>query len=199
MVSRRTFWGRVCTFFAATLLSSTVFAQSLSERLNELGPEGTSLATQVGIWDVTETVWATPDAKPVVKKGVAVRRRIGSLLQETLHPGNDLSEATISRIDYLSFNRVEGRWDYVSMDMRDPLGIMPAASFERDPSNRIEVVFAPFSVPGNGAAVSGQMLRMNTIIETSKDGSNVKNQYFILADGMGRKWLAHRYAYARRS
>jgi hypothetical protein len=200
MVARRKFLGSVSMLLAATLLiSSVVDAQSLSDKLNELGPEGRSLAAQAGVWDVTETEWATPDAKPTVTKGVAVRRIIGSVLQETLHPGNDPSDATTSRIDYLSFNRIEGRWNYVSMDMRDPLGIMTANSFERDPANRIEVVFAPFALPGNGSAVSGQMLRMNTIIETSSNGNSVKNQYFILADGTGRKWLAHRYAYTRRS
>jgi hypothetical protein len=199
MVARRKFLGSVSMLLAVTLLiSSVVDAQSLSDKLNELGPEGHSLAAQAGVWDVTETEWATPDAKPIVTKGVAVRRMIGSVLQETLHPGNDLSDAAISRIDYLSFNRIEGRWNYVSMDMRDPLGIMTANSFERDPANRIEVVFAPFALPGNGSAVSGQMLRMNTIIETSSNGNSVKNQYFILADGVGRKWLAHRYAYTRR-
>lgn len=165
---------------------------------NELGPEGRSLAAQVGIGDVTETVWATPDAKPVITKGVAVRRMIGSLLQETLHPADDLSDKAISRIDYLSFNRMEGHWNYVSMDTRAPVGIMSANSFDRDPIGRIQVTFAPFAVPGNDPAVIGQLLRMDKLIETHGDGNSTKDQHFILADGTGRKWLAHRYAYTRR-
>jgi hypothetical protein len=178
-------------------------ARTPVETLNELGPEGRALLAQTGEWDVTETVWATPGATPVVTKGVAVRRMVGPLLEETLYQGadpeHDLSEKAISRIDYLSFNRLEGRWNYVSMDIRAPVGIMTADSFDRDPANRIELTFLPFAYPGTGPAVTGQLLRMDEIVETHGDGSTIKEQHFMLADGVGKKWLAHRYAYTRRA
>jgi hypothetical protein len=178
-------------------------AQSSPAELTALGPEGRALAAQVGVWDVTETVWATPDAKPVVTGGVAVRRMIGPLLEETLYQGTQgrdepLSDSAISRVDYLSFNRLEGRWNYVSMDVRAAVGIMTANSFERDPATRIQVTFEPFANPGNGPVATGQLLRMDQTIETPDMNSTVKNQHFVLADGTGRKWLAHRYTYTRR-
>ncbi|MET0256432.1 MAG: DUF1579 family protein [Luteibacter sp.] len=178
-------------------------AQSSPAELAELGPEGRALAAQVGVWDVTETVWATPDARPVVTTGVAVRRMIGPLLEETLYQGMSSSDGTlpdraISRIDYLSFNRLEGRWNYVSMDVRAAVGIMTANSFERDPASRVQVTFLPFAMPGNGPVATGQLLRMDEVIEAPDRNSTVKDQHFVLADGTGRKWLAHRYAYTRR-
>lgn len=184
---------------AAVGMPGAASAQREPDDLNAWGAEARELSDQEGVWDVTETVWASPDAKPVVTKGVAVRRMIGSLLEETLHPANNLSDKAVTRIDYLSFNRLEGRWNYVSMDVRAAVGIMTANSFERDPSRRIQVIFLPFAVPPMGAATTGQLLRMDEVIETVSKNETRKDQHFALADGTGRMWLAHRYVYVRRS
>ncbi len=42
------------------------------------------------------------------------------------------------------------------------------------------------------------MLRMTQTITYSEPDQDVKDQYFLLADGTGAKWLAHRYEYKRR-
>jgi len=173
-----------------------------STRMNQLGPENGRSAARAGTWTVTETVWDTPGSAPKVTRGqVAERRMVGAMLQETLLDHNDAKEEIV-RMDYLSFNRVEGRWEYVSMDTRAPVGIMTAQSHgrgdvERD-GERIEVVFQPFAVAGAGQAVSGQMLRMRQDIITLSADRDIKNQYFTLADGTGTEWLAHRYEYARK-
>jgi len=170
-----------------------------ADRMNELGPQNGALEKQAGLWDVTQTVWVTPGAAPVTTTGlVAERRMIGSVLQEILHPASDRSGNSIKRIDYLSFNRAEARWDYVSMDMRAPVGIMSAWSFDRDPGERIRVIFQPFALAGDKAAVSGQMLRMDEVIARQGPNHNTKDQHFILADATGTAWLAYRYAYVRR-
>lgn len=44
-------------------------ANSAAEHLNELGPENAAMAAYVGLWDVTETVWASPDGDPVTTTG----------------------------------------------------------------------------------------------------------------------------------
>ncbi|HVI53683.1 MAG TPA: hypothetical protein VM621_01370 [Luteibacter sp.] len=185
---------------AATLLfPAHASTQQEPEDLNAWGVEARALATQVGVWDVTETVWPSPGAKPTVTHGVALRRMIGSLLEETLHVSDDLSDKTVSRIDYLGFNRLEGRWNYVSMDTRvAAVGIMTANSFERDPTNRIQVTFLPFAMPGSASTGVGQLLRMDEVIQTVSADETRKDQHFILADGTARQWLAHRYVYVRR-
>ena len=172
---------------------------SAAGRLNEPGPENAAMAAYAGLWDVTETVWDKPGGTPVTTTGlVAERRMIGSYLQEFIRPASDTSSHDIKRIDYLSFQRVEGRWKYVSIEMRAPVGIMPAYSFDRGDAAGVVLVHEPFAITGGGPDVAGQMLRMNTVITRDGPDRDVKNQHFILSDGAGTVWLAHRYAYSRR-
>lgn len=174
-------------------------ATSAAERLNELGPENAAMAAYAGIWDVTETVWDKPGGDPVTTTGlVAERRMIGAYLQEFIRPASDISSQDIKRIDYLSFQRVEGRWKYLSIEMRAPVGIMPAYSFDRGDAAGVVLVHEPFAITGGGSDVAGQMLRMNTVVTRDGPDRDVKNQHFILSDGAGTVWLAHRYAYTRR-
>lgn len=171
-------------------------APSATKRLNQLGPENSWLVPRVGRWDVTETRWDIPGAAPVITHAVAERRMIGSFLQETLFAPS--GPPKILRLDYLSFHRVEDRWMYVSMDTRGPVGIMPAASYGREQQGRIVVRFDPLVIAGDGPSASGQMLRMEENIIRQDANHDRKDQYFIMADGTGRRWLAHQYTYARR-
>ncbi len=167
-------------------------------RMMAIGPENGDLAKRVGAWTVTETVWDAPGAPPKVTKGlIAERRMVGSMIQEILRDPAD-AKNTVLRMDYLSFNRVEGRWEYVSMDTRAAVGIMTAQSIGRGRAAQIEVVFQPFALPGAGQDVSGQMLRMREEIINVAADHDVKDQYFTLADGTGAEWLAHRYDYVLR-
>nr|WP_321983370.1 hypothetical protein [uncultured Lichenicoccus sp.] len=173
---------------------------SASTRLNRAGPESRLIAQRVGHWDVQETVWPAPGAAPIVTTGlVAERTMMGSLLQELLRPRADVTAASVQRLDMLSFNRLEGRWDYVSFDSRDPVGLMPASSIEPGDGRTIDLVFAPFAVPVSGTEAIGQLLRMRQSIIFETPVTEVKNQYFALADGTSRTWLAHRYACTQRS
>ncbi len=173
---------------------------SAAARMNELGPENAAMAAYAGLWDVTETVWDKPDGPPVTTTGlIAERRMIGSYLQEFICPASDTSSQDIKRIDYLSFQRVEGRWKYVSIEMRAPVGIMPAYSFDRGDDKGVVLLHEPFAITGGGSDVAGQMLRMNTVITRDGPDRDVKSQHFVLPDGAGTVWLAHRYAYTRRA
>ena len=185
----------------AVMLSAKAFAQAQNAEasMNALGPENSSLLDMVGNWDVTETVWSSPTALPVANnKYVAERRMIGSILQEIMYDKGGSPLKDVERIDYLSFNRVEGRWKYISMDARVPVGLMPAASFTRGEKGKITIEFEPFSMPGTGTEVSGQMLRMDETITTLNPDHIIKEQHFIFADGKGIPFLAHRYEYIRR-
>ena len=192
----------VCAFVLAVFLPLACCAQkvaSANDRMGELGPEGQALAKRVGIWDVTFTNWTKPGAAPVTIGGlVAEREMIGPMLQEKLHPLPGSGGPAWTRIDDLTYSRIDGRWDYMSMDTRAPVGLMPAFSLGRDPANRIFVSFIPFTMPGEGTKVTGQMLRMEQIIIHVDDDHEVKDQYFTPADGVATKWLAKRYSYTRR-
>lgn len=167
-------------------------------RMNEMGTENSQMAQRAGVWDVVETSWDSPVNAPTTNKLVAERRMIGPFLQEIIEPAPNSAAADIKRIDYLSFNRVEGRWKYVSMDTRVPAGLMPAASYERGENGTITLTFDPFAISGSGADVTGQLLRMQQSIILKDADHDQKDQYFTLADGSGKMWLGHRYEYVRR-
>ncbi len=167
--------------------------------LNELGAEGSILAQRVGLWDVTETEWASPTAPPVTTTGlVAERVLMGTLLQEIIREPGATTAKAVKRTDLLSYTRLQGRWGYVSFDTRAPVGLMPAWSAGRGDGSTIDLTFEPFAVPAPGASVTGQLILMEQVIRFEGPNHDVKDQYFTLADGTGTKWLRHRYAYTRR-
>lgn len=171
---------------------------SAMARMNELGPENSRMAQRVGTWDVVLTSWASPGATPTTTRAVAKRKMIGQALQEIITYPRTAGGVESQRLDYLSFQRVEGRWKYVSLDTRVPAGLMPAYSFGRGEAGRITVVFEPFAFPVPGTAVVGQMLSMDQVIMEQGRNRDTKDQRFMLADGTGRMWLANRYEYTRR-
>lgn len=173
--------------------------QTATERLNQPGQEWRALARRAGTWDVTFTNWDAPGAEPAVVTGlVAERRMIGPMLEEILRPGPNVIGTPFVRVDDLTFNRLEGRWQYMSMDSRVPFGLMNAASLDADPEQRVFVSFVPFATTGSGSDASGQMFRMEQVIQRQDADHETKDQYFTPAGGAPAKWLAKRYSYTRR-
>jgi hypothetical protein len=179
--------------------ASPVEARTPTERLNQPGPQAEALARGAGTWDVTFTNWDAPGAEPTVVTGlVAERRMIGPMLEEILRPAPDAGGTPFVRVDDLTFNRLEGRWQYMSMDSRVPFGLMTAASLDADPAQRVFVAFTPFATTGSGPVASGQMFRMEQVIQRQDVDHETKDQYFTPAGGATAKWLAKRYSYTRR-
>ncbi len=185
---------------AQTATPALAADQSADRPLNELGPEGQALATRVGTWDATLTSFSRTGGAPVTLSGlVADRRMIGPMLQEVLRSVPGASGTSFERVDDLTFNRLEGRWDYMSMDSGVPYGLMVAWSLDHDPAERIFVSFLPFATAGSGPDATGQMFRMEQVITRVDDNHETKDQYFTPADGTGVKYLAKRYTYTRRT
>jgi hypothetical protein len=167
--------------------------------MNELGPEGQELASRTGTWDVVATARLAPDAAPIVTTGlVAERTMVGTFLSEVMRPAPGSSAPDFRRIAYLGYSRVEGRWQYVSLDTRFPVGIMPAWSYERGDPRKLTLVFEPIAFVGLGQEVEGRMTRSNLVITRDADDHDVAQQYFVRADGTGQAWLAVQYEYRRR-
>jgi hypothetical protein len=185
--------------FAAILTPSILFCQRTQSAKAEgvIGRENAEIAQRVGVWDVTESVWDSPAAIPVITKWVAERKMIGEFLEEILEPATGAPPGEIQRIDYLSYHRIEGRWKYVSMDTRASVGMMPATSADRGDTASIHLTFEPFAVPIKGSK-AGQLLMMQETITKTDANHDRKDQYFNLADGSGTLWLKHRYEYSRR-
>lgn len=165
--------------------------------MNELGPENAQLAQRAGNWNVVETISLSPGAAATSTRYVAERTIIGPFLQETMQPAPGSEIPDFRRIYYLSFHRVEGRWKYVSLDTRNPVGLMPATSFGPGEPGTITLRFEPFAIPGPGTDVTGQMLRMEETISVQDADHDTAEEYFMMADGTGQAWLAYKYEYVR--
>jgi len=174
-------------------------APSAAQRLLQPGPEQNEIQRQVGVWDVVATIWPAPGAKPIVTRGlIAERRMIGPYLQEIMRPAPGSSGPDFRRLDYLNFDRVEGRWKYVSMDTRFPVSIMPAWSEGAARNGRIVVQFAPQGFVGFGPEVEGRFMVSEMAISQPDADHVLKEQHAILANGQGKRWLFVRYQYTRR-
>jgi hypothetical protein len=171
---------------------------SAAERMLAPDAQGRAMVQRTGTWTVVSTLKLTPDAQPIVQKGlVAERAMVGPYLQETLQPVKGSAGPDFRRIAYLTYFRVEGRWQYVSLDTRFPVGVMPAYSFGKGTTNRIELEFQPIAFVGLGRDVEGRMIRSNLVISWDGPDHETTRQYWIAADGSGQSWLAVEYDYTR--
>lgn len=170
-----------------------------AERLNAVDPQTQTLIDRVGTWDVVAKLQPYADAKPLVTSGlVATRKMIGRYLSEEIHPASDGKTPEFSRVAYLNFSAVEGRWQYVSIDTRFPVGIMTAYSFDVGQPDELTLEFAPIAFVGMGADVEGKMLRSNLVISHDGKDHDIVRQFWTTSDGSGRKWLGVEYDYRRR-
>jgi hypothetical protein len=182
---------------ASSAQNATQPGQSAAERMLSADAQGVALAQRVGTWEVVSTLRLTPDAQPIVQKDlVAERSMVGPYLEEVMKPVASASPG-FRRIAYLTYSRVEGRWQYVSIDTRFPVGIMPAYSFGTDMPGKIELEFQPIAFVGLGRDVEGQMVRSNLVISWDGPDREAVRQYWIAADGTARQWLAVQYDYTR--
>ncbi len=202
MIRRRTLLGGIAGLTVGIALAPASAAPPISaaERLNALGTEMDRMAGCVGLWDVTETVWGAPGTEPAVTTGlVAERSMMGSLLQEIIRRPSDVERRAVARTDLLTFDRVEGVWQYASFDMRFPVGLMTATGPDGSGDAPIDLLFTPFAVVLPGTQAVGRLRRMRQTIRLEGPDRDVKDQYFTEADGSGVSHLGHRYAYKRRS
>jgi hypothetical protein len=174
-------------------------APSAAERMSEAGPEEKALIQQSGSWDVVASFWPAPGAQPIVTRElVAQRMMIGPILQEVMQPAPGSGIADFRRLDYLNFDRVEGRWKYVSMDTRFPVSIMPAWGSAPARDGVIALQFEPQAFVGFGPAVEGRFMVSDMVISCPDPDHVLKEQHVMMANGTGERWLFAQYEYTRR-
>lgn len=172
---------------------------SAAQRMQQPGPEEQQLERRTGTWTVKTTFRPTPDAKPnVTEHLVAERTMVGLYMEEVMHPELGAKMPDFKRLAYQYYSRVEGRWQYVSMDTRFPVGIMPAYSFANESDGKLTMEFESLAFVGLGSEVDGRMIRSNLEIVRDSDDHEFVRQYWMQADGTARKWLAVEYEYRRR-
>lgn len=173
-------------------------APMAAQELLRPGPEDRSLMAEAGTWDVTSTLVLTPDAKPIISRGlIAKRTMIGNYQQEIMKPAPGSAVPDFRRLAYLHYFRVEGCWQYVSMDTRFPVGIMPAKGCEKTVNGVLTLAFDSLPFVGLGATVEGRTVNSNLVIVHDGPDREFIRQYWTRADGTGRRWLAVQYEYRR--
>jgi hypothetical protein len=172
---------------------------SAAERISQGGPEESELKQRVGSWDVVASLRKTPGAAPVVTRGlIAERTMIGPILQEIIRPAPGTKTPDFQRLDYLNFDRVEGRWKYVSMDTRFPVSIMPAWSMGPAVNGKLDLLFAPQAFVGFGEAVEGRLMISDLMVSKTDADHEMKQQHVIMSDGTGASWVFAQYEYTRK-
>ena len=172
---------------------------SAAERMQQPGAEEQLLKQRTGTWTVKVTFRPMPDAEPMVTQQlVAERKMVGLYMEERMHPDAGAKMPDFSRVAYQYYSRVEGRWQYVSMDTRFPVGIMPAYSFANESNGKLTMIFESLAFVGLGQDVEGRMIRSNLEIVRESNDHEFVRQYWIQSDGTGRQWPAVEYEYSRR-
>lgn len=172
---------------------------SAAEQISRPETEDQGLASEAGVWDVVSTLWLAPDAEPVVGRAlVAERTMIGNYQQEVMKPAPTSDAPDFRRLAYLHYFRVEGCWQYVSMDTRFPVGIMPAKTCEKPLDGKLILTFESLPFVGLGLEVDGRTINSNLEIVHDGPDHEFMRQYWTRADGTGRRWLALQYEYTRR-
>jgi len=180
------------------VLAQTMAAQPPAQRLNSPGPDQQLLEKEVGAYDVVATLYPPGGPAIVAKDLIAQRVMIGPFLQETLRPLPGSGAPPFTRLDYLNYDRVEGRWKYVSMDTRFPVSIMPASSFGGMEGGAVHLFFAPQAFVGLGQSVEGRFMMSEMVIRRIDDQHETKEQHANFATGDGAPALFVRYEYTRR-
>jgi hypothetical protein len=171
-----------------------------AKRMMQPGPEDRELASESGTWNVVSTLRLTPDAEPIVTHGIiATRRMIGNYQQEIMKPAPGSDTPDFRRLAYLHYFRVQGCWQYVSMDTRFPVGIMPAKGCEKAHDGKLTLEFDSIPFVGLGDKVEGRSINSNLVIVHDGPDHEYVRQYWTRADGTGRRWLAVQYEYTRRN
>ena len=171
---------------------------SAAERMQQPGVEEDQLRRRAGTWAVVSRFRPSPDTPQIISEGlVAERTMIGLYLREVMRPASGSSAPDFTRIAYQYFSRVEGRWQYVSLDTRFPVGIMPAWSFGNERNGKLVMQFESLAFVGVGRDVEGRMIRSNLEITRESDDREFVRQFWVQSDGTGREWLAVEYEYTR--
>jgi hypothetical protein len=158
------------------------------------------LAKRVGTWDVVMTMRPSAHLPARVVSGVIAERALVSpFLRETMRPAPGSAVPEFTRIDYLTFNTSEGRWQYLSMDTRAAsVGLMFARAYTEQTGADIELYFSELPVPRElGTDTAGRYLRSRHVLSQVSGDHELVRQYWTLGDAP--EWLAVQYEYTRRS
>ena len=165
----------------------------------ELSVERT-LQRRTGTWDVVATVRESPQAAPVITTGiVAERRMIGPYLAEAMSTDPAASDPNEHRLAYLRYFPGHGRWQYVSLDARFPVGVLPAWSIADEANGHLELAYGRPGFDDLGTLVESRIVGARLTIIRDGEQHETVQQFWKDAAHPGSQWSAVRYDYVRRA
>ncbi|PSL50301.1 uncharacterized protein DUF1579 [Chitinophaga niastensis] len=184
------------------LSCGTIFAQEKKDPYLDItaatGPEYDWLKPLAGNYEVEMRIWPKAGADPIPLGTFRVTRKfIGNFLQEIMEPLPGTKTDPFSRITYLSFNKINLRWEYIVMDTRFPV-MMFETSFDGKIVNGKELTtyLSSFPVPALvGKEAAGQMAKQRRTFTIVGPDQDEMRQYWTLPSG--KEYLAIAYVYKR--
>lgn len=143
-------------------------------------------------------MWPAADTEPVTMPPAVARRRMiqDVYLEEVMEPAPGSDEPPFTRTAFLSFNDLNGRYEYVSLDTRFP-PMMFETAFDNTlmNGNTITVYHDAFISPGFDPATAGQLVKQRRDIIVENQDRVVVRQYWTLP--AGEEFLAVESVYTR--
>ena len=150
---------------------------SASLRYAQPGPLLKKLQPMVGTWQTQITLRQTPQATPVVSKELTTRWKWvvdGCYLQEEVT--GQLGGAPYYRLGYLTYNNLDERYEFVTMDHFDT-GFMTYQSME-DGSDTTTTLFGHFTQGGTGPTLAGQEIKIRYVFHWPDQNHMSEEMYF---------------------
>jgi hypothetical protein len=157
------------------------------------------LTRRAGTWDVVMTMRPTATATPIVVAELLARRSVvGPYLQEVMTPAPGSKVPDFRRIDFITYNPLQARWQYLSMDTRATVGLMVGQGVGREIDGEITVYFSDFPGPTElGPDVGGRYMRARHVLTRETNDHEFTRQYWSV-DG-SPEWMGIQYEYTRRT
>lgn len=176
-------------------------ALALTANSSELGNSASTLPLlqkMTGTWSVKEWMWPGPHANPVgLPDAIAYRRLIDGRFLEERMIGPPRSADAFTRISFLDYNSMSGRYEYFSIDTRLPQMMNERSSGPTMTQGMIELDGGIFVAPRWGSTANVPF-RYRILVGPVQGGSQTVELYLTpLPAGHTQGFLAFKYIYTR--
>ena len=199
MVKIATFTRRLIIMTLAVLGSA---ASTSAQQLGSSGSSAPFLTAMAGDWDVDQTMWTGPEAKPVkLPAAIAVRRIAdgGGFLEEQMTLAGP-SKEPFTRTSHINRNAIDGVFEYFSIDTRAPQQM----HYQSQPSDvnfdgELQFKGATFVAEQWGDKKNAAFAYRVELTPVVGNRQTLRLYLRPLEAGTPRDFVAFRYEYRRRS
>jgi hypothetical protein len=186
-------------------MTFAVLGSAASTTAQQLGSSESSapfLTAMAGEWDVDQTMWTGPEAKPVkLPAAIAVRRIVdgGGFLEEQMTLAGP-SEESFTRTSHINRNAVDGVFEYFSIDTRAPQQMhYQSQTSDMNFNGELQFKGATFVAEQWGDKKNAAFAYRVELTPVVGNRQTLRLYLRPLEVGTPREFVAFRYEYRRRS